>query len=150
MRNCDQCKAGMSDVEHRWEVSEEWQKCIPTAGGPEVDISFAYVLGEYCAEDHALDAIASYLDERKAKMTWADVSPVEICACCGKNFATAGRHLTLTLMELSGPDETPNIHDSKYVARFCRTCVPPEGNDSKPDTSANVVTIARPAWVGND
>jgi hypothetical protein len=131
MRTCYHCKAVMNDEEHRWEISEEWQRCIQTAKSPEVDISISYVLGEYSSEDDAMEFIESYLSRHKAKPTWADVSPVETCACCGKSFSTAGRHLTLTMIELSGPDEAPNIHDAYYVARFCRSCVPPDESATK-------------------
>ena len=149
MSNCEICEADLED-DHRWELVEEWQICDQHSAIPEVDISNAVGLGEYCSEDHAMEAIESYLSKYNAKPTWADVSSVESCACCGKNFATAGRHLTLTMIEISGPDEAPKIHDLKYVARFCRSCVPPDGNVFIPEITSNVVAIVRPKWVGDE
>jgi hypothetical protein len=149
MSNCRNCNVSLEE-KHRWEVYEEWQICVQTNAIPEVDISMAYSIGEYCSKSHAMGAIESYLTERKAKPTWADVSPVETCSCCGKSFSTAERHLTLTLMELSGTDEEPSIHGMWYVARFCRSCVLPDETATKVPDADLPVTIARPKWIGKE
>jgi len=151
MRTCDHCEADLSNEDHRWELVEEWQICIQRENDcPEVEISIAYGIGEYCSEEHAMDVIDSYLSERNAEPTWADVDPVETCACCGEDFSTAERHLTLTMMELCGPEEAQNIYDAFYVARFCRTCEPPEGRDLFSENDSTPVEIIKPKWVGKE
>ena len=149
MKHCECCKESL-DGKHFWEVSEEWQVCHQRVNGlPEVDITTAIVLGDYCSMKHAMDACVSYLSGRNAKPTWADVSSAETCACCGNTFDTSARHLTLTLMEMSGSDDA-NIHDLKYVARFCRSCMLPEVVTSKlADSTAPVITV-QPKWVGKN
>jgi len=122
MDKCDKCDSVL-DEDRRWTIAIETQKCIwgsPTSL-PEVDIQFADGLGIYCSEQHANEKIAEYLLLAGAKATWADVRPIELCACCGTDFDTTDWHKVLTLIEENADFKPRSV---KYAARFCQACVP--------------------------
>lgn len=89
---------------------------------PEVDIAHAHVLDSYSTEDIAIGALKNYLCSLGAKLTWADVRPIEECAICGKDFDTSDWHKAVVLSSEAGTEECPVILGGEYPARFCTNC----------------------------
>jgi hypothetical protein len=122
---CNLCNAKLGTGK-RWVLLDETQKCIWGAPNemPEVDIQLAVWLGNYCCEQHALEACDNYLSLAGATAKWSDVRPIESCAICDKDFSTTSWHKVLTLSVERGDELDPVIIDGTYPARFCNQCVP--------------------------
>ena len=109
----------------RWVLQTETQTCIFDTGvTPEVSITDCFELDTYDTEVAALDAVHSYLATCGAVVMWADIGPVETCACCQSDLETTTSHATLTLSQERGPEDTSNVIDVWYPARFCNACNP--------------------------
>ena len=111
----------LNDTPHRWVLQSETQTFIfDTFATPEVSVSDCFVLDMYETEAAALDAVHSYLATCGAVAAWADIGPVEACACCQADLQTTTSHATLT--QERGPEDAPEVIDVWYPARFCNTC----------------------------
>lgn len=127
---CQECDALSQEdekcLDKRWVLSVETQACMWTSPDafPIVDISDAQVLAYHCSEAHAMESVQNYLRDAGARVSWADVRPVETCACCGEDFDASKWHKTLSLTVEAGRFDDPDVLDASYPARFCNRCVP--------------------------
>lgn len=110
---------------HRWVLCIEHQQCIfDNQALPEIDIAYAVQLDSYPSEQLAIEAVKRYLTAAGAVATWADVRPIEECSCCGADMDTTKRHQALSLTIETGPEDSPEILEGRYPARFCNRCAP--------------------------
>ena len=129
MYDCRNCDSLMIDwgAERRWVLANENQMCIWTTPSsiPEVDIANAFSFSYFCCEKHALRALEEYLLLSGSIAQWSDVRPKEVCASCQRDFNTTTWHRVLVLsIEKGGLDESPELIDIRYAARYCNICVP--------------------------
>jgi hypothetical protein len=89
---------------------------------PEVDIAFASELAAFATYADAFQAAEKLLTKKSATPTWADVRPIEECACCGTDFDTRQPHHVLVLTEEAGDEMDPEVLQAWYVARLCPAC----------------------------
>lgn len=123
--NCGICDKNLG-LEVRWVLVDETQKLtvVDSTQIPEIDIKESIVIGSYCCERHASEACKVYLATAKAEATWSAVKPKENCSICKANFNTDAWHKVLTLSQECGYQDDPEIIDTKYVTRFCPSCIP--------------------------
>lgn len=110
----------------RWLLLDEVSRCAWSAPNatPEMDIESATVLGTYNSESAAMEAAAKDLRMMSCQFTWADVRPIENCGICGKDFDATSFHRSFVLSKEKGREESPNVLEVKYLARFCQSCEP--------------------------
>lgn len=123
--NCKICGKNLG-LGTRYVLLEETQMCLWRAPDvmPEVNIGEAVVLGYYCCEQHAMEAVSSYLTLAGGEATWSNILPIDNCGICKESFNTNIWHKVLTLSKEHGHDNKPEIINNKYVARFCQKCNP--------------------------
>lgn len=96
-------------------------------GVPVVDyVGCVQELDAYATMEAACIAVDNYLTQLGAVATWSDVGPIERCACCSCDIDTSKPHKVLDLSECVGrhDDDTIDVIDGWYPARFCNSCAP--------------------------